>query len=48
MLEKQLCSCVFPGPQPASVMDLPAQEGPGASRDTAPITYQLKVSEVQV
>ncbi|XP_040013848.1 general transcription factor 3C polypeptide 5 [Xiphias gladius] len=32
------------GPQPASVMDLPAQEGPGASRDTVPITYQLKES----
>ncbi|XP_022623743.1 general transcription factor 3C polypeptide 5 isoform X1 [Seriola dumerili] len=32
------------GPQPASVMDLPAQEGPSSSRDTAPITYQLKES----
>ncbi|XP_023255678.1 general transcription factor 3C polypeptide 5 [Seriola lalandi dorsalis] len=32
------------GPQPASVMDLPAQEGPSSSRDTTPITYQLKES----
>ncbi|XP_069017793.1 general transcription factor 3C polypeptide 5 [Embiotoca jacksoni] len=32
------------GPQPASVMDLPAQEGPSSSRDPVPITYQLKES----
>ncbi|XP_008286561.1 general transcription factor 3C polypeptide 5 [Stegastes partitus] len=32
------------GPQPASVMDLPAQEGPGSSRDPAPISYQLRES----
>ncbi|XP_071322717.1 general transcription factor 3C polypeptide 5 [Trachinotus anak] len=32
------------GPQPASVMDLPANEGPSSSRDTAPVTYQLKES----
>ncbi|KAM9840875.1 general transcription factor 3C polypeptide 5 [Aulostomus maculatus] len=33
-----------PGPPPASVMELPAQEGPSTSRDPAPITYQLKDS----
>ncbi|XP_044030137.1 general transcription factor 3C polypeptide 5 isoform X1 [Siniperca chuatsi] len=32
------------GPQPASVMELPAQEGPSTSRDPVPITYQLKES----
>ncbi|XP_028274096.1 general transcription factor 3C polypeptide 5 [Parambassis ranga] len=32
------------GPQAASVMDLPTQEGPGSSRDQAPVTYQLKES----
>lgn len=31
-------------PQPASVMDLPTQEGPSSSRDPAPVTYQLKES----
>lgn len=35
---------VFPGPQPASVMELPAQEGPSTSRDPVPVSYQLKVS----
>lgn len=29
---------------PASLMELPAQEGPGTSRDSAPVSYQLKVS----
>uniref|UniRef100_A0A3B4GS77 General transcription factor IIIC subunit 5 n=1 Tax=Pundamilia nyererei TaxID=303518 RepID=A0A3B4GS77_9CICH len=29
----------------ASVMDLPTQEGPSSSRDPAPVTYQLKVSD---
>lgn len=32
------------GPQPASVMELPAQEGPSTSRDPVPVTYQLKES----
>ncbi|KAM6902127.1 general transcription factor 3C polypeptide 5 [Xenentodon cancila] len=32
------------GPQPASVMDIPAQEGPSTSRDPAPVLYQLKES----
>ncbi|XP_070706075.1 general transcription factor 3C polypeptide 5 [Pempheris klunzingeri] len=32
------------GPQPASVMELPAQEGPSTSRDPVPISYQLKES----
>ncbi|XP_068430354.1 general transcription factor 3C polypeptide 5 [Clinocottus analis] len=32
------------GPQAASVMELPAHEGPGSSRDSVPITYQLKES----
>ncbi|XP_036974237.1 general transcription factor 3C polypeptide 5 [Acanthopagrus latus] len=32
------------GPQAASVMELPAQEGPSTSRDSAPISYQLKES----
>ncbi|XP_027134438.1 general transcription factor 3C polypeptide 5 [Larimichthys crocea] len=32
------------GPQPASVMELPAQEGPSTSRDSNPVTYQLKES----
>ncbi|KAG8010853.1 General transcription factor 3C polypeptide 5 [Nibea albiflora] len=32
------------GPQPASVMELPAQEGPSTSRDSNPVTYQLKKS----
>ncbi|KAK9532861.1 hypothetical protein VZT92_010226 [Zoarces viviparus] len=32
------------GPQAASVMELPTQEGPGSSRDPVPITYQLKES----
>uniref|UniRef100_A0A8C4ESC6 General transcription factor IIIC, polypeptide 5 n=1 Tax=Dicentrarchus labrax TaxID=13489 RepID=A0A8C4ESC6_DICLA len=32
------------GPQPASVMELPAQEGPSTSRDQLPVTYQLKES----
>ncbi|AWP14972.1 putative general transcription factor 3C polypeptide 5 [Scophthalmus maximus] len=32
------------GHQPASVIDLPAHEGPGSSRDTVPLTYQLKES----
>ncbi|KAF3702269.1 General transcription factor 3C polypeptide 5 [Channa argus] len=32
------------GPQPASVMDLPAQEGPSTSQDQVPVTYQLKES----
>ncbi|XP_029371301.1 general transcription factor 3C polypeptide 5 [Echeneis naucrates] len=32
------------GPQPASVMDLPAQEGPSSSRDVTPMTYQLMES----
>lgn len=44
MLHKLLC-CFLPGPQPASVMELPAQEGPSTSRDPVPITYRLKVSE---
>ncbi|XP_037609457.1 general transcription factor 3C polypeptide 5 [Sebastes umbrosus] len=32
------------GPQVASVMELPAQEGPSTSRDLVPISYQLKES----
>ncbi|XP_019959781.1 general transcription factor 3C polypeptide 5 [Paralichthys olivaceus] len=32
------------GPQPASVMDLPAQEGPSSSRDTIPVSYKLRES----
>ncbi|XP_070844987.1 general transcription factor 3C polypeptide 5 [Chaetodon trifascialis] len=32
------------GPQPASVMELPAQERPSTSRDPVPVTYQLKES----
>ncbi|KAM9338102.1 general transcription factor 3C polypeptide 5 [Symphorus nematophorus] len=32
------------GPQPASVMELPAQEGPSTSRDPTPVSYQLKES----
>ncbi|CAG5867227.1 unnamed protein product [Menidia menidia] len=32
------------GPQPTSVMDIPAQEGPSTSRDSAIATYQLKES----
>lgn len=36
---------LLPGPQAASVMDLPTQEGPGSSRDQAPVTYQLKVNK---
>ncbi|XP_038590467.1 LOW QUALITY PROTEIN: general transcription factor 3C polypeptide 5-like [Micropterus salmoides] len=32
------------GPQPASVMELPSQEGPSTSRDPVPVTYQLKES----
>ncbi|XP_071774874.1 general transcription factor 3C polypeptide 5 [Centroberyx gerrardi] len=31
-------------PQPASVMDLPAQEGPSTSRQPIPVKYQLKES----
>ncbi|XP_029024968.1 general transcription factor 3C polypeptide 5 isoform X2 [Betta splendens] len=31
-------------PQPASVMGLPAQEGPSTSREPAPVTHQLKES----
>lgn len=33
-----------PGPSPASVLDLPGQEGASTSRDPAPISYQLKES----
>lgn len=36
----------FLAPPPASLMELPAQEGPGTSRDSAPVSYQLKVSEL--
>ncbi|XP_047424934.1 general transcription factor 3C polypeptide 5 [Mugil cephalus] len=32
------------GPQPASVLDLPAQEGTSSCRDPVPVTYQLKES----
>ncbi|KAK2818911.1 hypothetical protein Q5P01_024472 [Channa striata] len=32
------------GPQPASVMDLPAQEGPSTNQDQVPVTHQLKES----
>uniref|UniRef100_UPI0037E9C1E1 general transcription factor 3C polypeptide 5 n=1 Tax=Semicossyphus pulcher TaxID=241346 RepID=UPI0037E9C1E1 len=32
------------GPQVASVMELPAQEGPSTSQNPAPISYQLKES----
>ncbi|XP_061590438.1 general transcription factor 3C polypeptide 5 [Cololabis saira] len=32
------------GPQPASLMDIPTQEGPSTSRDSAPASYQLKES----
>ncbi|XP_072228361.1 general transcription factor 3C polypeptide 5 isoform X2 [Leuresthes tenuis] len=32
------------GPQPASVMDIPTQEGPSTSRDSLAVTYQLKES----
>ncbi|KAK1884206.1 General transcription factor 3C polypeptide 5 [Dissostichus eleginoides] len=32
------------GPQAASVMELPAHEGPGSTRDPIPISYQLKES----
>ncbi|TNN43538.1 General transcription factor 3C polypeptide 5 [Liparis tanakae] len=32
------------GPQAASVMELPAQEGPGSSRDRLPVSYQQKES----
>ncbi|XP_059214426.1 general transcription factor 3C polypeptide 5 [Centropristis striata] len=32
------------GPQAASVMELPVQEGPSTSRDPAPVTHQLKES----
>nr|XP_020456817.1 general transcription factor 3C polypeptide 5 [Monopterus albus] len=32
------------GPQPASVLDLPAHEGSSTSRDPVPVTYQLKES----
>ncbi|XP_053196075.1 general transcription factor 3C polypeptide 5 [Scomber japonicus] len=32
------------GPQPASVMELPAQEGPSTSRDPIQVTYRLKES----
>ncbi|GAA6216057.1 general transcription factor 3C polypeptide 5 [Lates japonicus] len=32
------------GPQAASVMELPAQDGPSASRDAVPLTHQLKES----
>nr|XP_046231839.1 general transcription factor 3C polypeptide 5 [Scatophagus argus] len=31
-------------PQPASVMELPAQEGPSTSREPVPVSYQLKES----
>ncbi|KAM3599454.1 uncharacterized protein V6R79_005845 [Siganus canaliculatus] len=32
------------GPQPASVMDLPGQEGPSTIRDPVPVSYQQKES----
>ncbi|XP_037548560.1 general transcription factor 3C polypeptide 5 [Nematolebias whitei] len=32
------------GPQAASMMDIPSQDGPSTSRDSAPVSYQLKES----
>ncbi|XP_017280976.1 general transcription factor 3C polypeptide 5 [Kryptolebias marmoratus] len=32
------------GPHAATVMDIPSQEGPSTSRDSAPVSYQLKES----